>query len=151
MSHATAEAVGRTECQEKTDMTSHIYRPEEKHPDPYQQDLNPDASKGINWGDVGPHPEKDNPRTAYDVKDVHDLLQDLPDDELQRIPILPSGTRLESNATYISLKDPERREFTAEGNEDVAEDDWVVPKNEVDYELWNKITGQIGEKPRLPR
>jgi hypothetical protein len=31
-------------------MTSRIYRPETKHPQPYQQVLNPDASKGINWG-----------------------------------------------------------------------------------------------------
>jgi hypothetical protein len=122
-------------------MTSHIYRPEDKHPEPYQQDLNPDASKGINWGLVGPHPQKETPRTAYDVKGAHHLLENLPDDDLQRIPILPSGVRLESNATYINLRELNPIEFTAEGNEEVGPDDWIVPKSEVDYQLWNKLIG----------
>ncbi len=122
-------------------MTSHIYRPEDKHPQPYQQDLNPDAAKGINWGDVGPHPEKENPRTAYDVKAVHAALRDYQDDELKQIPILPAGARLEASATYINLSDPERGEFTAEGREEVAEGDFVVPKAEVDYQLWNRLIG----------
>jgi hypothetical protein len=134
-------------------MTSHIYRPEDKHPEPYQQDLNPDASKGINWGLTGPHPEKETPRTAYDMKDVHHLLRAFPDEELQRIPILPTGTRLESNATYINLRELEPAEFTAEGNEEVGADDWVVPKAEVDYQLWNKLIGvkdpaRTGVQPR---
>jgi len=133
-------------------MTTRIFRPEDKHPEPYQQDLNPDASKGVNWGDVGPHPEKQSPRTAHDIKDLHNAFRDMPDEELERIPILPSGSRLEANATYISLKDSQRREFTAEGNEEVAEDDWVVPKSEVDYELWNRLIGvtnpaRTGQKP----
>jgi hypothetical protein len=123
-------------------MTSHIYRPEDKHPEPYQQDLNPNASKGINWGLVGPHPEKDNPRTAYDAKDIHAFLREMPDEELQRIPVLPVGARLESNATYINLRDIARREFTAEGYEEVAADDWIVPKKEVDYQLWNRLIGE---------
>jgi hypothetical protein len=122
-------------------MTSKIYRPEDKHPDPYQQDLNPNASKGINWGFTGPHPEKENPRTAKDVKDVHRLLADFPDDELERIPILPRGTRLESKATYLNLRELEPVAFTAEGHEEVGPDDWVVPKSEVDYQLWNRLIG----------
>jgi hypothetical protein len=134
-------------------MTSRIYRPEDKHPEPYQQDLNPNASKGINWGSVGPHPEKENPRTAYDAKDVHNFLREMPDEELQRIPILPIGARLESNATYINLRDISRREFTAEGYETVAADDWIVPKKEVDYQLWNRLIGETnpartGKAPR---
>jgi hypothetical protein len=121
-------------------MTTTIHRPEDKHPQPYQQDLNPDASKGLNWGLAGVHPEK-NARTAHEVKEVHELLSDFPDDQLKQIPILPAGTRLETNATYISLKDPQRRQFTAEGTEEVQEKDWVVPKKEVDYQLWNKLIG----------
>jgi hypothetical protein len=134
-------------------MTSHIYRPEEKHPQPYEQDLNPDASKGINWGDVGPHPEKDNPRTAFDIKEIHNRMREWPDEELQRIPVLPAGARLEANATYINLNDSPPREFTAEGKEDVGDDDWIVPKKEVDYQLWNRLIGV--ENPartgRVPR
>jgi hypothetical protein len=120
-------------------MTSHIYRPEAKHPEPYQQDLNPDASKGINWGLAGPHPEKGSPRTAYDAKDIHQALRNYSDDVLKRIPIMPPGARLESNATYVNLKNPQHGEFTAEGNEEVGRDDWIIPKTEVDYELWNQL------------
>jgi hypothetical protein len=122
-------------------MTSKIYHPEDKHPEPYQQDLNPDASNGINWGLTGPHPEKDNPRTAKDAKDVHNLLADFHDDELERIPVLPAGARLESNATYINLREAEPAEFMAEGHEEVGPDDWVVPKAEVDDQLWNRLLG----------
>ncbi|HEY3393921.1 MAG TPA: hypothetical protein VGK58_14510 [Lacipirellulaceae bacterium] len=134
-------------------MTSRIYRPEDKHPEPYQQDLNPNASKGINWGFVGPHPEKENPRTAYDAKEIHNFLREMPDEELQRIPVLPVGARLESNATYINLRDISRREFTAEGYEEVGADDWIVPKKEVDYQLSNRLIGETnpartGKAPR---
>jgi hypothetical protein len=123
-------------------MTSRIYRPEQKHPQPYQQDLNPDASKGINWGLVGPHPEKHSPRTAKDIKELHRELSDLPDDQLERIPVLPQGSRLEANATYLNLRKPGGGEFTAKGEEDVGADDWIVPKSEVDYELWNLLAGK---------
>jgi hypothetical protein len=134
-------------------MTSKIYRPEDKHPEPYQSDLNPDASKGINWGLAGPHPEKESPRTAKDVKEVHELLADFRDDELERIPILAAGTRLEANATYINLREATPHEFTAEGAEDVGEADYVVPKAEVDYQLWNRLIGvttpeRTGVKPK---
>ena len=134
-------------------MTSKIYRPEGKHPEPYQHDLNPDASKGVNWGLVGPHPEKTEPRTAKDVKELHDLFSDFPDDELDRIPVLPAGSRLESNATYINLREAKAQEFTAEGNEELGENDLVVPKSEVDYQLWNKLLGvtnpeRIRTRPR---
>jgi hypothetical protein len=122
-------------------MTSHIYRPEDKHPEPYQRDLNPDASKGLNWGLAGPHPEQEDPRTAKDAKEVHELLREFSDDELDRIPILQSGTRLEANATYINLREKPAREFTAEGKEDVAAGDYIVPKNQVDYQLWNRLIG----------
>jgi hypothetical protein len=124
-------------------MPSRIYHHEQKHPEPYQQDLNPDASKGLNWGLAGPHPEKSTPRTAKDIKELHDLLSEFQDDELERIPVLPAGARLESKATYINFREAEPREFTAEGNEELGENDWVVPKAEVDYQLWNRLRGVV--------
>jgi hypothetical protein len=122
-------------------MTSHIYRPEHKHPEPYQQDLNPDAAKGLNWGLAGPHPEKNSPRTAFDVKDVHRWLCEIPDDELKRIPLMPAGARLEANAAYVNLAERERGEFKAEGKEEVGEGQFIAPKTEVDFELWNWLRG----------
>src|SRR5687768_4154823 len=112
-------------------MTSKIYRPEDKHPEPYQQDLNPDASNGVNWGLVGPHPEKNQPRTAKAVKELHDLFSEFPDDELERIPVLPGGSRLECKSTYNNRREAKAEEFTAEGNEEVGENDLVVQKSEV--------------------
>jgi hypothetical protein len=134
-------------------MTRHIYRPENKHPQPYQDDLNPDASKGLNWGLAGPHPEKYDPRTAKDVKELHDLLSDFPDDELARIPVMPCGSRLEANATYMNFREASAHEFTAEGNEEVGENDLIIPKREVDYELWNRLIeaatpGRLGSRPK---
>jgi len=58
-------------------MTQKVYDSRDKHPPESQQDLNPDAAAGINCGLVGPHPEKENARTAYDVKEVHRLLGDV--------------------------------------------------------------------------
>jgi len=122
-------------------MTSRIYHPEDKHPDPYQQDMNPDASKGQNYGLLGPHPERDNPRTAFDLKEVHRLLDGYTDDLLKQIPILPDGTRLEQDATYIDLADPSRKEFTALGSMSAEPGHWLVPKASVDYQLWNRLIG----------
>jgi hypothetical protein len=116
-------------------VTGKIYRPEQKLPEPAQHDLNPDAAKGLNWGLAGQHPEKN----LLSAKDVHALLSHLRDDELDRIPILPAGARLESNATYVNLRESPPREFTAEGSEEVGDADWIVPKTEVDYQLWNRL------------
>ena len=89
----------------------------------------------------GPHPEKNNPRTAYDVQEAHRLLSDFNDDQLKRIPVLPAGSRLEQDATYIDLADPERREFTATSGMEAAPQSLLVPKSEVDYQLWNCLRG----------
>jgi len=122
-------------------MSGRIDRPETKHSAGPQQDLNPDASKGMNDGLSGPHPELNNPRTAHDVKELHDLLSGFRDDELKRIPVLPPGSRLEQGATYLDLTDAERAEFTATGDMQVLANEWVVPKSAVDYPLWNRLRG----------
>src|SRR5437764_11474482 len=101
-------------------MTQRIYHPEDKHPDRYQADMNPDASKGLNYGLVGLHPEKNNPRTAFDVKEAHRRLRDYTDDLLKQIPILPAGSRLEQEAAYLDLADPARGEFHATSGMEVG-------------------------------
>ena len=108
----------------------------EQHPDEYRNDLNPNYRAGQN---DGPHPQAT--RTAYDIKKLHDRNSDLRDDELKRIPVLDEGTRLEQGATYLDLRHPERGTFQAVGGMVTGPDNWYVPKAEVDYELWNLITG----------
>lgn len=122
-------------------MSGQIPRPDRKHPPESQRDLNPDALAGINYGQLGPHPEKNNPRTAHDIKELHRQLRDFPDDQLRLIPVLPAGTRLEEGATYIDLKNAGRREFTASADMTVTAANWIVPKKEVPFQLWNKLIG----------
>jgi hypothetical protein len=87
-------------------------------------------------------------RTAYDIKDVHRLLEGITDDGLKQIPVLAEGTRLEQGATYIDLRDPTRREMTATADLVAGPDNWYVPKAGVDYELWNRLIG-ISNPERL--
>jgi len=68
---------------------------------------------------------------------------------LQRVPVLKSGTRLEQGATYINLKDPARKEFTGMAHDSVDEGDYLVPKSEVGYDLWNRLIG-VENPDRLP-
>lgn len=122
------------------EMTQDPARPQSgEHP--FWQDLNPDFLKGENYGLQGPHPEKSSARTAYDVKGAHDRLQAIEDDDLQKIPIMPSGSRLEQGATYIDLRLPDPSEFTATGDMVAGGDNWYVPKSEVPYWLWNRLIG----------
>jgi len=114
------------------------FRPGQQHPDGWRDELNPNRMAGQNVGLDNPHPEQAS-RTAYDVKDAHRLLSDMTDVALKQIPVLPVGVRLEQGATYMDLHD--RREFTATGDMSVGEDNWYVPKDAVDYALWNRLRG----------
>lgn len=60
-------------------------------------------------------------------------------DELRGLPVLPIGVRLEQGATYIDLQNLEQGEFSATSDMTVQEDTYIVPKSEVDYELWNRL------------
>jgi len=121
-------------------MTEKTGRPTDQQQDEFQHDLHPNQMAGQNAGMEGPHPEKDAPN-AYEIKELHSLLKDYTSDELKQIPVLPQGSRLEQGAKYIDLKDPERQEFTAMGGMEAGPDNMYVPKTEVDYQLWNRLTG----------
>lgn len=108
----------------------------------WDRDLRPDSSAGQNDGAAGIHPAKaDDARTAYDIKGLHRQLDELTDDELKEIPILPAGARLEQNATYVDLRANHCKELTALGNMEAGPENWYVPKKEVDYQLWNRLIG----------
>jgi hypothetical protein len=111
-----------------------------QHPEEWRYDLNPDALSGPDIGPPELQTETSAP-TAYDVTEVHRLLQGFSDAELKQIPVLPEGSRLEQGAKYIDLADPARREFTATGDVHVQPGAYYVPKHEVDYVLWNRLLG----------
>jgi len=110
----------------------------EKHDkgDLYLEDLHVNDRQGQNRG-----PEHYLTRSAFDIKEVHERLQDLPDDVLKQLPVLESGERLEEGATYFDLLHPERGEFTGMNNMIAGPDQALVNKSDVDFELWNWLTG----------
>ncbi len=115
-------------------------QPNDGKQDEWEQDLHPNSIAGQNSGVASSQPEKDAP-TAYDIKEMHSLLEDYTNDELKQIKILPPGTRLQQGAKYIDLMDQERKEFTAMGNMEAGPDNKYVPKTEIDYQLWHRLTG----------
>jgi hypothetical protein len=115
-------------------------QPMDQQPDEFQQDLNPNPMAGQNHGLEGPHPEKDA-ANAYEIKELHSILEGYTSNELKQIPVLPQGSRLEQGAKYIDLMDPERKEFTAMGGMEAGTNNKYLPKTEVDYQLWNRLTG----------
>src|ERR687885_895216 len=95
------------------------------HPDEYQQDLNPNAMAGQNIGAADMQLSRDA-RTAFDLKGAHARLDELSDDDLKQILIIPEGARLEQGATYLDLKELDRGEFTATGDMQAVRDHWYV-------------------------
>ena len=122
---------------------------ERKHPDEWAEDLSPNRMAGQNIGQVGSEAEPEA-RTAHEVKDVHRSLSgELRDDELRQVPILSEGQRLQQGASYMDLADPARREFTATGDMSAGPDSRIVPKDEVPYSIWNRLSG-VDNPERLP-
>src|SRR5436305_1112305 len=78
--------------------------------DDFTDDLRPDNLAGE---DHGRGLALEFGLSAYDVKELHDTLADLTDDELKEIPIVPIGSRLEQGAKYIDLLHLEQGEFVA--------------------------------------
>jgi hypothetical protein len=97
--------------------------------------------EGQNIGAAGDHREKWS-RTAKDVKQLHSRFSDWRDDELDEIPVLPAGTRLEQGATYIDLKAAEPVEFVATGGMEAGAAQCYVPKSDVPYQTWNRLLGR---------
>jgi hypothetical protein len=88
---------------EESIMSGTIYRPEEKHPQPWQEHLNPDAGAGLNHGIAGQAQEqKAHLRTMHDIKDLHRRFHDWNDADLKQVPVLAEGSRLEAKATYLN-------------------------------------------------
>jgi hypothetical protein len=112
----------------------------ELHPDEYRDDLNSNSMAGQNIGAIGRHPEK-GARTAHDIKELHARFSDWPDTELKQIPVLPAGSRLEQNATYLDLAAARPSEFTATADMAAGGGQWIVPKTEVPYQIWNRLLG----------
>ncbi len=110
-----------------------------QHPEEYREDMNPDYLAGQNYGLDGEQYEEGAP-TAYDVKDVRELLPGWKPAELKEVVILPEGSRLQQGAIYIDLRHLERGEFKARGDMVAEAGSRLVPKDRVGYDTWNRLT-----------
>lgn len=120
-------------------------QPKDRTPDAFDQDLHANRNEGINHAQRGANPETRAPNAAT-ITEIHRLLPHLTDDELRRLVVLQEGDRLEQGATYIDLRHADRGEFTADTPEEVGPPNLnlIIPKQQTDYELWNKLRGSIG-------
>jgi hypothetical protein len=80
--------------------------------------------------------------TAYDSAVARDLLPNLTDEQLKQIPILPPGVPVDSEHTCLDLADPAVPERVVVAGTVVAENALLVPRGEVDDQLWNKLKGE---------
>lgn len=119
-----------------------------KHPDRYQADLEPSRMAGQNIGARRPE-EEPRTRRASDIKEMSRLLRDFTEDELEEIPVLEAGERLEQGATYLDLADPRREPFTAVGGMNATPEHLYVPRTLVPYPYWNRLLGL--EDPQRPQ
>ncbi|NEP16472.1 MAG: hypothetical protein F6J97_06145 [Leptolyngbya sp. SIO4C1] len=113
--------------------------PNEPISEDYKQDLNPNPEAGQNDGPETVEADRFE-QTAYEIEALHSRLSDFEKDELQAIPVLKPGARLQQGATYIDLSQSSIEEFTGMGDMSVEAGSYVVPKDRVDYLLWNRLT-----------
>jgi hypothetical protein len=121
-----------------------------EHPAEWEHDLNPDRMAGQNIR------QKEQLRTAAEIKDLTRRLRDFTDDELRQIPILAPGQRLQQGAVYLDLRrDSASQPITATGAMSAGDDHLYAAKAETPYELWNRLVAALGsadatEKSDLP-
>jgi len=113
----------------------------QKHPDEWQQDLNPNFLAGQNIGRESDERERADMTAFHLRKRGHDL-RGLDDNDLKQVPVLAEGTRLQQGATYVNLADDQPREITATGDMTAGPGDAYAPKDRVPYEVWNRLIGE---------
>jgi hypothetical protein len=99
---------------------------------------------------VGPGGHTDETVSGADDKVLHRRLPELNSDELARLAVLESGTRLEQGGTYVDLNRLAEGPFKALAGHEVQRNQRIVAKRDTDYELWNRLVGQDTE-PEIER
>jgi hypothetical protein len=105
----------------------------QKHPAPWEHDLNPHHLEGQNIGVAA------SAHYAADVKLLTRTLDGFTLDELRQIPVLLPGARLEQGGTYLDVTDPKRPVYNTTAEWHVPWGHYFVPKAGVHYELWNRL------------
>jgi hypothetical protein len=114
---------------------------EQKHPEEWQRDLNPEHLAGQNIGSEPRHPAEPEMTAWHLRKRGHDL-RGLDDNDLKQVPVLREGTRLQQGATYVDLTQSHPQEFRATANMRAEPGQAYAPKDRVPYEVWNRLIGE---------
>jgi hypothetical protein len=120
---------------------------EQKHPDQWNRNPNPDRVAGENI-DGAPSRSDRHARTAADIEALTEKLTDFTRDELAKIPIVSVGTKLKQGAVYLDLRSPAPVPFTATGENIAQEVNYFTPRAEIRYEIWNRLVNKL-EPARL--
>jgi hypothetical protein len=110
---------------------------EKKHPNEWEEDLNPDRLEGQNIG--GQRVDEITSRTAAHLREFAEVLSDFRRDELAQIPIVPTGMRLKQGAVYLDLNNPAAGPIKATGELIAGAGNLYAPKAEIPYEYWNRL------------
>jgi hypothetical protein len=113
----------------------------QKHPDEWQRDLNPNHLSGQNIGQES-DARAASDSTAFHLRRRGAELNGLDDNELKQVPVLNEGTRLQQGATYVDLAGNACEEFTATGDMSAGPQNAYVAKDQVPYEIWNRLIGE---------
>ena len=112
-----------------------------KGPEPVDNTFADQMEPGTPWE---PGSYADRSMSAADDKDLHDRLPQLDNDELARLPVLDPGTQLEQGGVYLDLNQLDKGPFKALGRA-ASTNERLVAKQQTDYLLWNRLTGQDSE------
>ena len=119
----------------------------------FDNDLHPHNRAGQNNSQ-----DNNEGRSAFLLKEnestLHPRLQRLPDQELKRIPVLDTGTRLQEGAAYLDLRNLDNGAFQGMNNRTVTGTDAFVAKSHLDHEQFAYLTGattvaQLGRFSRI--
>lgn len=106
--------------------------------------IQPKHHSAENWVAARPTARRQRPQ---DIKELVQFLSGFTMDELQEIPVVRPGARLEQG-TYVELTDDDRTEFAALGTMVADRDRYFVARRETPVRYWNRL---IRAQPRTRR
>lgn len=90
----------------------------------------------------------DEMRTAADLEELAATLAPFRRDELEQIPIIPTGAHLEQGAVYLDLRNPAAGPVRATADVIAAPENLYVPETKVCFESWNRLLAIFSEQER---
>lgn len=109
-------------------------------PDRREDEFAADLAPATPGRDLRTHVDESTP--VSEDKVLSGQLGELSADERGRLAIIEPGVRLDQGGTYLDLNDRARGPFTALGNQEAGPGHRYVAKKDLDYEIWNRLTGQ---------